>query len=128
MCKRMVLSINTMQNFDEDHVYRSGLHPKAVAERTMLYELFALFGTSGVQCGQTFAKKILWDAKPTTDLTNSKLERNMREYTNDDAFKLLSSVAQIFDEIVRPVSADSNDDNDGAPSSDLTCNTVSAEA
>ena len=41
--------------------------------------------------------------------------RNMKEYTNDDAFKLLSSVAQVFDEIVRPSTKE-----DGTKESDAT--------
>ena len=40
--------------------------------------------------------------KSTTILKNSKLESQMNDYTNDQAFQFLSSVGQILEELVFP--------------------------
>ena len=71
VCKRMVLFINTLRNFGENHVFRSDLHPKAKAERTLLYEVFTSLQTSRVRTGRMFTAKYVWDADPTTNLKNS---------------------------------------------------------
>ena len=102
MCKRMVLSVGTNTKYQSSHVYRSGSTPKIIAEKVKIYEIFTLLRTSHVTPLRRFKKDRVWNAmmKSTTILKNSKLESQMNDYTNDQAFQFLSSVGQILDELV----------------------------
>ena len=100
----MVLTVGTNIKYRSSHVYRSGSTPKIIAEKVKIYEIFTLLRTSHVTPLRQFKKDRVWNAmeKSTTILKNSKLESQMNDYSNDQAFQFLSSVGQILEEMVFP--------------------------
>ena len=91
-------------NFEPSHVYRSGCTPKIIAERTKIFEIFTLLGTSHIMPCRQFNSNRVWNVidKATTSLVDSKLNKQMKDYTNEQTFELLSSIGQILDELVFP--------------------------
>ena len=114
MCKRMVLEINSFSSYSSKNVYRSGSTPRRVAERTMVYEIFTHLKAS-VECPlrqfkRDFVSSCVKLVK--TKLIDKKLEAQIKDYTNDQAFQFLSSVGQILDEMSNPKEDDDEDNDD----------------
>ena len=119
MCKRMLLTLHNLNGVDvEAKVYRSGSSPRCLAERKMIYEVFGLLKTSQVISQRRYKKHIVWATKSTVDLTDSKLESEMRGNESDEAYRLLSTIGQILDDVVLPLD---NDSDDGSDSDEEEC-------
>ena len=59
--------------------------------------------------GRTFNRLFVASAAVTTKLKDSKLENRMKEYQNDAAFQLLSSVGQVMEDLQAPQANDRPD-------------------
>ena len=56
-----LLCINTLRDVEEDHIYRSGSHPRTEAEETMLYAFFSIMETDGEQTMVCMVEEKGWE-------------------------------------------------------------------
>ena len=105
MCKRFVVSNNTICWVSDQKVFTSGSKSKASLEKTHIYEIFALAHMARYIPGKTYQCNNWYKLAPflNTKLHSAKLERNIKSMEVESAFQLLSSIGQIIDEIVSPM-------------------------
>lgn len=70
----------------------------------MIHEMFTILRASFVTPLRQFKKDRVWNDKDSTStvLRDAKLEKQIKDYTNYQAFQFLSSIGQILDELGFP--------------------------
>ena len=99
--KRFVLGLNKKD--EEQKVYRSATKAKRIPEKTLIYEMFNLLGTSryvsGRKFGRTYVKDVIEKCPSRKLIVDRKVEARIKGKQSEQAYSFLSSVAQIMDDV-----------------------------
>ena len=114
MCKRFVLTVNSLTVTNTNLVYKSGSKPFYSPEKKRLYELLNCVMKSKIIPGRKMNRKLLWRwvNKLTTPLKDGRVEgRRISSNALDTACQMLNSVGQVLDDILVPTTE--GEDNGG---------------